>query len=95
MDNYEDFKEKDFLSNINYGLIVVDKDENKRFENNGETILFHHFVGYIEKPGEADINLLYEELKKDPEFKIDNLDDLTIIDAPDYVIKHFKEINEK
>jgi len=92
MENYENFTNKEFLSNINYGLIVVEKDENKRFINEGETIQFYHFVGYIEKPGKPDITSLYEELKVDPEFKLDNLEDLTIIDAPDYVVKHFKNI---
>ena len=92
MNNYENFNNKEFLLNINYGLIVVEKDEDKRFTNDGETILFYHFVGYINKPGEADIESLYEELKIDENFKLDNLDDLTIIEAPDYVIKHFKNL---
>ena len=89
MENYKNFTNKEFLSKIEYGLIVVEKDEEKRFDS--ESILFYHFVGYITKPTEKDITSLYEELKSDPEFKLENIDELTIIDAPNYVVKHFKE----
>jgi len=44
----EDFNESEFIKNIKYGLIVVEKEESKRFD--GDNILFYHFCGYANKP---------------------------------------------
>ena len=73
---------------INYGLIVVNKNEDERY--NGDNLILYHFCGYKEKPTQKDIDILREELKVDGEMKIDNIHELSIINAPEYVINHFK-----
>lgn len=84
---------EEFLRNIKYGLIAVDKDESKRYDSNGNLLVFH-FCGYIEQPSEKCKEHLYYELKTDDDFKLDNIDDIIIIDAPDYVVKYFKLYND-
>lgn len=86
---YENFdNENNFINNMNYGLIVVEKDESKRFD--GDNCLFYHFCGFIDKPTQSDIDNLREELSTDEEFKLENIDKLEIIEAPNYVVEHFK-----
>jgi hypothetical protein len=89
MKTFEQYNDElEFINNMKYGLIVVDKNENKRFD--GDNILFHHFCGYAEKPKQSDIDSLRLELKTDEDFKMDNIDDMDIIEAPDYVVTYFK-----
>ena len=80
---------ENFIKQTNHGLILVEKDESKRFDENG-SILFYHYVGYISKPEDNDVISLWEELNDTEEFQYDNIEDLTIIDAPDYVVEYFK-----
>lgn len=89
MKTFEEYNnDLDFINNMKYGLIVVDKDETKRYD--GDNILFHHFCGYMEKPTQTDIDILRTELETDEEIKMDNINDMDIIDAPDYVVAYFK-----
>lgn len=80
--------EREFVKSMNYGLIIVEKDEDKRFD--GDNCLFYHFCGYLEKPTQVDKNVLRKELKTDEELKLDNIDDLEIVEAPQYVVDYFK-----
>ncbi len=85
-----EYNEEEFIRNIKYGLIAVDKDESKRYD--GDNILFYHFCGYLEQPNHNDKINLYNELKTDKDFKLDNIDDIVIIDAPNYVVEYFKNL---
>jgi hypothetical protein len=82
----ENFNESEFIKNIKYGLIVVEKEESKRFD--GDNILFYHFCGYANKPDQSDIDSLRAELCTD-DMKLENIDNLDIIEAPDYVLEYF------
>jgi len=83
----EDFNDSEFIKNLKYGLIVVEKDESKRFD--GDNILFYHFCGYANKPVQSDIDSLRAELSTDDDMKLENIDNLDIIEAPDYVLEYF------
>jgi len=78
MKNYENYSADEFIKQTKYGMILVDKDETKRF------------VGYISKPEDNDIISLWEELNDTEEFQYDNINDLTLIEAPEYVVEYFK-----
>ena len=84
---------EDFIIKTNYGLILVDKDEDKRFDEYG-SILFYHYVGYIEQPTQEDINSVWEELNDSNQFQYDNINELTIIEAPKYVVEYFKNFTD-
>jgi hypothetical protein len=77
---------------IKYGLIVVDKDYSKRFDNDGN-YLIHHFCGYWKKPNMVDILSLRAELKEDVSFELNNIiDKLEIIDCPPDILNYFKKL---
>lgn len=52
-----------------------------------------HFCGYEEKPTKADYNVLREELASDEEFGlIASMDDITLVEAPDTIVRLYKEM---
>lgn len=81
---------------INYGIIAVDADKN---DANFLEVL--HFVGYEKKPEQIDYDSLLEELKNDVELGLTHLfnsnkkDQLILIEAPESIVEHYKEIFEK
>jgi hypothetical protein len=81
---------------INYGIIAVDVDE-----SDANFLKILHFVGYEKKPEQIDYDSLFEELKNDVEFGLTHLfnsnkkDQLILMEAPESIVEHYKEIFKK
>lgn len=57
----------------------------------GEMLDILHFVGYWDKPTEKDIEALREELRNDPEFKLQEIWDVVeILPAPPEIVKLYQ-----
>lgn len=78
---------------MKFGLIVVAKDY---LTSNDDEYHVYHFCGFENEPTQDDIDILYAELKSDPEFGLsDFMDTLQIVTAPSEVVKAFEKILEK
>lgn len=91
MEKLEDFNK--FNETIKYGLIVLDSLNEKL-----QTGMFWlddivHFVGYLNKPTELDIENLKEELSTDEDFGLKDISErLLIFEAPQEIVDEYIKI---
>lgn len=73
-----------------HGIIAITPEK----PNADGSIPVMHFVGYWEKPQEADILGLHEELSNDEELGLtEMMDDIELIPATPEVLEHFNSLN--
>lgn len=79
------------LSTITHGLMVIDSES-----DDGESGVVIHFVGYWAEPTKEDVEHLYEELKNDEEFGLNEIiDRLIILPATKEVIEYYKNLENE
>ena len=59
----------EFNASLRYGLIMVHKSQ-LSLNNLGEEMAVEHFCGYINKPGQKEIDALRQEIIDDAEYEL-------------------------
>lgn len=82
----EDLKVED----MTHGLIAVDPE---MYDEENDTIEILHFCGYWSEPAPEEVENLRNELATDEEFGLTEIADrLDIFEAPEEIVKHFREM---
>ena len=73
------------LKNITHGLMAVDPQS---YDEVSDSLAVVHFVGYWEKPSEAEAKHLMHELRTDKEFGLTNIASrLHVLPAPEWMVE--------
>lgn len=76
------------MKKFTHGIMVI--NPNEPLEDDNYNVV--HFVGYWQEPTDADADYLREELRNDPEFKLQNIvDELVMYRATEDCLKFYND----